>query len=48
MTRNRDWFENFKETSSEPNIYPGDDRGYQIKGYGNIPVVLPNGTIRHI
>jgi hypothetical protein len=48
MTGNRQWFEDFKETSSGANIYLGDDRGYQIKGYGNIPVVFPDGNIRHI
>eukprot|EP00253_Pinus_taeda_P035887 PITA_35887 len=31
MTGNRQWFENFKETSGGANIYLGDDRGYQIK-----------------
>lgn len=48
MTGNIQWFEDFKETSSGANIYLGDDRGYQIKGYGNIPVVFPDGIIRHI
>eukprot|EP00253_Pinus_taeda_P029456 PITA_29456 len=48
MTRNKQWFEDFKETSSGANIYLGDDIGNQIKDYGNIPVVLPNGNIRHI
>jgi len=48
MTCNRHWFENFKETNSGSNIYLGDDRGYQIKGYGNILVILPDSTVRHI
>ena len=48
MTRNRQWYEDFKETSNGENIYLGDDRGYQIKVYGSIPVVLPDGNIRHI
>jgi len=48
MTCNRHWFENFKETSSGSNIYLSDDRGYQIKEYRNIPVVLLDDTIRHI
>jgi len=48
MTGNIHWFENFKETSSGANIYLGDDRGYQIKGYGNVPVIFPDGNIRHI
>lgn len=48
MTGYRNWFENFKETSSGENIYHVDDRGYQIKGYGNALLVFPNGNIRHI
>jgi len=48
MTRNKQQFEDFKETNSGENIYLGDDIGYQIKGYGNIPVVLPYGNTRHI
>ena len=48
MTGNNHLFEDFKETNSGSNIYLGDDRGYQIKGYGNIPVVFPDGNIRHI
>jgi len=48
MTGNRHWFENFKESSSGANIYLGDDGGYQIKGYGNVPVILPDANIRHI
>ena len=48
MTGNRQWFENFKETSSGSKIYLGDDRGYQIKRYGNLHVIFPNGNIRHI
>ena len=48
MTRNREWFEDFKEPNSRTNIYLGDDRGYQIKGYCNIPIVLPDGNVRHI
>jgi hypothetical protein len=39
---------NFKETNNGANIYLGDDHAYQIKGYGDIPVTLPNGTVRHI
>lgn len=48
MIGKKHWFENFKETSSGGNIYLGDDRGYQIKGYGNVPIVFPDGNIRHI
>jgi hypothetical protein len=38
MTCNKDWYENFKEISNGGNIYLGDDRAHQIKGYGDIPV----------
>jgi hypothetical protein len=48
MTCNKNWYINFKETHNGAHIYLGDDRSYQIKGYGDIPVTLPNGTIRHI
>jgi len=48
MTGNKQWFEDFKETNSGAKIYLGDGRGYQIKCYGNIPVGLPDGNIRHI
>ena len=29
-------------------IYLEDDNGYEIKGYGDIPVKLPSGDIRHL
>jgi hypothetical protein len=48
MTCNKMWYTNFKETQNGANIYLGDDRAYQIKGYGDIPVTLPNGIVRHI
>eukprot|EP00253_Pinus_taeda_P029840 PITA_29840 len=48
MIGNRHWFENFEETTCGANIYPGDDRGYEIKGYGDILMMLPNGNIRYI
>ena len=47
-TCNKNWYANFKETQNGVNIYLGDDRAHQIKGYGDIPVTLLNGTIRHI
>ena len=46
MTCNKHWYENFKETNNGANIYLGDERAYQIKGYGDIIVILPNGIIR--
>ena len=48
MTGNKHWFENFKDTNNGANIYLGDDKGYQIKGYGNIHVILHDGNIRRI
>ena len=48
MIGNKQWFECFKETNNGANIYPGDDRAYQIKGYGDIFVTFPDGNIRHI
>jgi hypothetical protein len=48
MTCNKNWYINFKETHNGAHIYLGDDLSYQIKGYGDIPVTLSNGTVRHI
>ena len=48
MTCNKMWYTDFKETQNGANIYLGDDRAHQTKGYGNILVTLLNGTIRHI
>jgi hypothetical protein len=48
MTCNKNWYVNFKETHNGASIYLGDECAHQIKGYGDIPVTLPNGTIRHI
>jgi hypothetical protein len=47
-TCNKNWYANFKETQNGASIYLGDDRAHQIKGYGDIPVTLSNGTVRHI
>jgi hypothetical protein len=48
MTCNKLWYTNFKETQNGANIYLGDDRAHQIKGYRDIPVTLSNGTVCHI
>ena len=48
MTCNKNWYIKFKKTHNGAHIYLGDDHSYQIKGYGDIPVTLSNGTIRHI
>jgi hypothetical protein len=47
-TCNKNWYINFKETHNGAHIYLGDDLSYQIKGYGDIPVTLSNGTVKHI
>lgn len=48
MTRNKQWFEDFKEINDREKIYLGDDRSHQIKGCGKISVILPNGNVRQI
>jgi hypothetical protein len=48
MTCNKKWYTNFKETQNGANIYVGDDRAHQIKGYRDIPVTFSNGIVRHI
>jgi hypothetical protein len=48
MTCNKKWYTNFKETQNGANIYLGDDRAHQIKGYKDILVTLSNGTVHHI
>jgi hypothetical protein len=48
MTCNKIWYTNFKETQNGASIYLCDDHAHQIKGYGDIPVTLSNGTVRHI
>jgi hypothetical protein len=47
-TCNKNWYANFKETQNGVSIYLGDDRAHQVKGYGDIPVTLSNGTVHHI
>jgi hypothetical protein len=48
MTCNKNWYINLKETHNGAHSYLGDDHSYLIKGYGDIPVTLSNGTVRHI
>ena len=48
MTCNKNWYANFKETQNGAIIYLGDDCAHQIKGYGDIPMTLSNGTVHHI
>lgn len=49
LNRNfEDLHKNFKEIRNGGNIYLGDDCPYKIMGYGDIPVTLPNDSIRCI
>jgi len=48
MTGKKDCFEFLEETACGSKIYLGDDSGYEIKGYGDIPVKLPSGDIKHL
>jgi hypothetical protein len=48
MSCNKDWFENYHETNNGANIYLGDDRSHQVKGYGDVPMTLPNGCVKQI
>ena len=48
MTRNIQWFEEFKEINNGAQIYLGDDRSDQIKRCSKIYVILPNGNVRYI
>ena len=48
MTSKKDCFEFLEETASGSKIYLGDENMYEIKGYGDIPVKLPSGDIKHL
>jgi hypothetical protein len=48
MNCNKNRYANFKETHNGASIYLVDDRAHQIKGYGDIPVTFPIGTVHHI
>jgi hypothetical protein len=48
MSCNKNWFENYHETSNGANIYLGDDHSHQIRGYGDVSVTLPNGCVKQI
>lgn len=45
MSYNKYWFENYQETNNGVNIYLGDDRSHQVKGYGDISLTLPDGSV---
>ena len=48
MIGKKNCFEFLEESACGSKIYLGDDNGYEIKGYGDIPVKLPSGDIRHL
>eukprot|EP00253_Pinus_taeda_P014991 PITA_14991 len=48
MTRKKEFFDNLEESTNGSKNYLGDDSGYEIKGYGEIPVKLSNGKISHL
>lgn len=48
MTGNKHSFKIFEETTCGANIYLGDEKGYQIKEYSDILVMLPYGNISYI
>jgi len=48
MTDKKDYFEFLEESACGSKIYLGNDSGYEIKGYGDIPVKLPSGDIKHL
>ena len=48
MTGKKDCFEFLEESTCGSKIYLGDDSGYEIKGYGDIPLKLPSGDIKHL
>ena len=48
MTGKKNCFEFLEESACGSKIYLGDDSGYEIKGYGDIPVKLPSGDIKHL
>ena len=38
----------YQKTNNGVNIYLGDDRSHRFKGYANISVTLPNGSVKQI
>eukprot|EP00253_Pinus_taeda_P029974 PITA_29974 len=48
MTGKKEFFDSLEESTYRSKIYLGDDSGYEIKGYGVIPVKLSNGKISHL
>eukprot|EP00253_Pinus_taeda_P010637 PITA_10637 len=48
MTGKKQWFRNFRESNTGVKVYLGDNRGYEIKGHGDVLVTFPDGKIRNI
>jgi len=48
MTGKKKWFRNFREYKIGVKVYLGDDRGYKIKGHGDVLVTLPNANTKNI
>eukprot|EP00253_Pinus_taeda_P025147 PITA_25147 len=44
----KQWFNNFRESNIGVKVYLEDNRGYEIKGHGDVLVTLPDGKIRNI
>lgn len=48
MSCKRDWFDTYHEVNNGGNIYLGDNISHEIKGYGDISVMMPNGQEKQI
>lgn len=48
MSCKRDWFDTYHEINNGGHIYLGDNRSHEIKGYGDISVMMPNGQEKQI
>ena len=42
MTGKKEWFRNLKEASSD-SVKLGDDIALQVKGIGEVPMIMPDG-----
>lgn len=48
MTGKKKWLRIFRESNSRVKVYLGDNRGYEIKGHGDVLVTMPDRKIRNI
>lgn len=48
MKSKKQRFRNFRESNTRVKEYLGDNRGYEIKGHGDVLITLPDGKIRNI